>query len=90
MVVKLPPSDGRTKPSCPGCGLNHAVKIDIDRWFEETGKYAFGKPSSNLRHADKRGYLDMLGRHVGAYKEDNLQKGDSLVLNIEAARPVKR
>lgn len=67
-----------------------AAKIDIDRWAQETGKYAFGEPDKNLKHADKRGYLDMMGRHVGAYKEDNLQQRESLVLTVEQARPVKR
>lgn len=66
-----------------------AAKIDIDRWFEEAGKYAFGVPSTKLAHSDKRGYLDMVGRSLGAYKEDNVQRGESITLKVEQARPKK-
>lgn len=64
-----------------------AAKMDIDAWALETAKYARAKPSRDLKHSDKRGYLDMIGRHVGAYKEDNLQRGDSIALTVEVARP---
>lgn len=67
-----------------------ATKIDIETWARETVKYAFGQPSEELKHGDKRGYLDMVGKHVGAYKEDNLQQGVSLALKIVAATPVKK
>ncbi len=67
-----------------------AAQVDVDRWVRETSKYAFAEPSKGLRHADKRGYLDMMARSLGAYEKDNAQQQDSLVLNVSAAVPVKR
>lgn len=64
-----------------------AAKVDIERWMRENSKYAFASPSEDLKHADKRGYLDMIGRSLGAYEKDNLQQRDNLVLKVEAARP---
>lgn len=67
-----------------------AAQVDVDRWMRETSKYAFGEPSEDLKHADKRGYLDMMARSLGAYEKDNAQQADSLTLRIVAATPVKR
>ncbi len=67
-----------------------AAQVDVDRWVKEISKYAFDEPSKGLRHADKRGYLDMMARSLGAYEKDNAQQQDSLVLNVSAAVPVKR
>lgn len=67
-----------------------AAQVDVERWMRETSKYAFADPSDELKHADKRGYLDMMARSLGAYEKDNAQQRESLVLKIEAARPAKR
>lgn len=69
-----------------------AAQVGVDTWMTETAKYALAKPSKTLKHPDKRGYLDMLGRSLGTYAKDNAQQKarESLVLVVEQATPVKR
>lgn len=67
-----------------------ATKLDLERWAQEVSKYAVAAPSTRLKHADKRGYLDMAGRSLGAYKEDNLQRGESIALKVVEAARTKR
>lgn len=59
-----------------------ATKIDVDRWIQETSKYAFSEVSGDLKHADKRGYLDMMAKTLGAYEKDNTQRAESLALEV--------
>ncbi len=59
-----------------------ASQVDVDRWVRETSKYAFAEPSDDLKHADKRGYLEMMGRSLGAYEKDNKQKAPNVNINV--------
>lgn len=59
-----------------------AAQVDVSRWMKETSKYAFSDPSEALKHADKRAYLDMVGRSVGAYEKDNAQKAENLSIEV--------
>ena len=58
------------------------AEVDVKRWMKETSKYAFSEPSEDLKHGDKRAYLDMVGRSVGAYEKDNAQKAENLSIEV--------
>ena len=63
-----------------------AAQVDVDRWIREASKYAFADTSDDLKHADKRGYLDMMAKSLGAYEKDNSQRAESLALEVVLVR----